>query len=86
MIKTHLDQTAAIEEPVSWARSVCNSFCIVWRHLSTVSYIIGVRRCKSSMVNDEQNRTEQKIYLLSNIASVNISSEELVFRQTNVYM
>ena len=33
----------------------------------------------------KQNRTEQKIYLLSNIASVNISSEELVFRQTNVY-
>ena len=30
------------------------------------------------------NRTEQKIYLLSNIASVYISSEELVFRQTNV--
>ena len=34
--------------------------------------------------NPEQNRTEQKIYLLSNIARVNISSEELVFRQTNV--
>ena len=54
MIKTHLDQTAAVEEPVSCAHSVCHSFCIVWRHLSTVSYIMGVRRCKSSMVNDDQ--------------------------------
>ena len=54
MIKTHLDQTAAIEEAVSCVCSVCHSFCIVWRHLSTVSYIMGVRRCKSSMVNDDR--------------------------------